>query len=160
MALLSSKTLKGLEVVYFFIPPRLHGQDPRPLCVWFMILTLQSLADFVDDDRDRMLLCPIRALKKYVSRTELLRPACSWLFVLATKTKRQMSSNTISFLIRPVIFHTYKSVSDKDCQAPKVKAYKVYKIGALLPFKNDFAVQQVLNVGTCLSQSTFSAFYQ
>ena len=32
-----------------------------------------SLAEFVCDDRDEMLLCPIRDLKKYLSRMEQLR---------------------------------------------------------------------------------------
>ena len=37
--------------------------------------SVPSLADFVDD-RDEMLLCPIRALKKYLSRMEQFRPKC------------------------------------------------------------------------------------
>ena len=42
----------------------------EPLLEEFMI---PSLADFVDGDRDKMSLCTIRAVKRYLSRTELSR---------------------------------------------------------------------------------------
>ena len=39
--------------------------------------TLPSLADFVDGDRDEMLLCPIRTIKRYLIRIEQFKSTCS-----------------------------------------------------------------------------------
>ena len=45
--------------------------------------TVPSLDDFVDRDRGELLLCLIRAVKKYLSKTEPYRPAFPNLFVSA-----------------------------------------------------------------------------
>ena len=37
---------------------------------------IPPLHNIVDGDQDEMLLCPIRGMKKYLSRTEKFRPAC------------------------------------------------------------------------------------
>ena len=41
--------------------------------------------EFVNGDRDTMLLCPVEVLKNYLSRTEQSCPACTNLFVSLTK---------------------------------------------------------------------------
>ena len=48
---------------------------------WFGGFDVPSLVDFMTEDRDKMLLCPISALKRYLSKTEQLRPACSTFFI-------------------------------------------------------------------------------
>ena len=53
----------------------------------------------------------------------------------------------------------YESASDEDCRVVRVKAHKVRKIVTLLLFKKNCAIQQILNAGALLSQSTFSTFY-
>ena len=51
---------------------------PNPL---FDEFTIPSLDDFVDGDRDEFLLCPIRALCKYLSRSEQYHPDIKSLFL-------------------------------------------------------------------------------
>ena len=60
---------------------------------------VSSLSDIVDGDRDKMLLCPIGAVKKYLSRTEQFRPERSSLFFSAIK-KEWVPQNTILFWIK------------------------------------------------------------
>ena len=60
--------------------------DPR-----FREFITNFLLDFVNEARDKMLLCPVTVLRKYLSRTEQLHPACASLFVLMTKRKNQVS---------------------------------------------------------------------
>ena len=56
-------------------------------------------------NQDEMFLCPIRALKKYLSGTELCCPAWLNLFVLVSKMKKWVFQNTNLFWIRLVISH-------------------------------------------------------
>ena len=49
------------------------------------------LADFVDRDRDEMLICPIRTVKKYFSRMEQFHFAFSSLFISMSKKKKRVS---------------------------------------------------------------------
>ena len=44
-----------------------------------------------------------------------------------------------------MISHTYQSAADEDCRAVNVKAREVRKICTSHPFRNNCAVQQVLN---------------
>ena len=64
-----SKGWRSCTFLYLpgFIPKmqNLSVYDPG-----FEEFTNSSMADFVDEDRDKMLLCPIGAPKKYLSRTE------------------------------------------------------------------------------------------
>ena len=83
--------------------------DPR-----FEKFKIPSLIHFKDGDRDKILLCPIIALRKYLSRTEQYCSACVDLFVSATKKKKWVSQNTILFSIRLVSNHTYGSAIDVD----------------------------------------------
>ena len=56
---------------------------------------IPSLADFADGDRDEMLFCPIRAIKRYLKRMEQFRLKCSDLFVSIPKRKKWVSQNTV-----------------------------------------------------------------
>ena len=60
--------------------------------------TIPSLTDFVEGDRGEMLLCAIRASRKYLSRTKQYHPASGNAFVLTTEAKKWVSQDTISFL--------------------------------------------------------------
>ena len=52
------------------------------------------LYDFVDGDRDEMLLCPLRAMKKHLSQTQVYRPAYPHMFISNGKHKKCVSRNT------------------------------------------------------------------
>ena len=54
--------------------------------------------DFMDGNREKILLCPIRALSKYSVRTEQYRPDISGLFVSTFHTKKRVSQNIICLL--------------------------------------------------------------
>ena len=50
----------------------------------FEEFTVFSLSDFVDGDRDKMLLSPVRALRRYLGRTEQFCHASTDLFTSVT----------------------------------------------------------------------------
>ena len=71
-----------------------------------------SLDDFVDSDRDELLLCPIRAFHKYLSWMEQYCPEIKDLFISTGMRKIRVSCNTISFWLRSVISFANSSVSE------------------------------------------------
>ena len=125
----------------------------------FNEFTVPSWKDFVDGDRDELLVCPIRALQKYFSQTEQYRPHNEGLLISTDMRKKRVSRNTISFWVQSVISFAYSSVSEEDCRALRVRAHEVKKVATSLLFKRNCAVHQVLKAGTWSAQSTFSSFY-
>ena len=51
-------------------------------------------------DQDARLLCPVRALRRYLDMTAACRPFCERLFVSTGKSRREISKNSISHWIR------------------------------------------------------------
>ena len=109
--------------------------DPR-----FDEFNVPSLDDFVDGNRDELLLYPIRALGKYIARTEQYYPGIECQFV-STLQRKKMSQNTI-------IINAYISSCAEDCRDLPVKAHEVQKVEMSLLFEGNCTVHQVLKVGT------------
>ena len=65
--------------------------DPR-----FESFTIPALPKSRDSPNGR-LLCPVRAVKHYLTRTVQHRPRCERLFVASGRTKKEISKNTVSF---------------------------------------------------------------
>ena len=102
---------------------------------------------------NRMLFCPIRVIRKYLSWTDQYRPQCTNSFVTTTRRKKRVSCNTILFWIN----HAYRSATDKNCRLVKIKEHKVRKISTSLPFRN-FSPADVEGWHLVVS-STLSTFY-
>ena len=100
---------------------------PKPKILLCLTLTLRNSPshpwiDYIGGDRDE-LLCPIRALRKYLSRAEPFRPGIEGLFVSMDLVKKRVSRNTISFWLRSVISMAHSSASEEDCCALRVMAH-------------------------------------
>ena len=66
-------------------------QNPSIHDPMFEEFTIPSLYDIEDGDRDKVLLCPIRTFRKYLSWTEQYRHEISSLFVSVTKKMKLVS---------------------------------------------------------------------
>ena len=121
--------------------------------------TIPSLKDFSGDDPQEMVLCPVRAVRLYLKRTQPLRSSDHGRLFLATgRNKKEVSKNTISFWLRETIKRAYQSSGEEDT-APKIRAHEVRGIAPTLLFRRNFAVDQVLRAGVWKSQTTFTSFY-
>ncbi|MGL5405356.1 MAG: hypothetical protein ACRDAX_00930, partial [Propionibacteriaceae bacterium] len=125
----------------------------------FESFTIPSLMDFTDNDADEMLLCPVRALRRYLKRTRHLRPECRRLFVSTGVTKKEVSKNTLSFWLREVIRRAYEADGSDDIRTSRPRAHEVRSIGPSLAFRKNFSVAQVLKAGVWSNQTTFTSFY-
>ena len=99
------------------------------------------LDDFVGDDRDELLLCPIHALRKY-------RPGMEGLFVSAGRRKKRVFHSMIFFWLRSVISMARASASVEDCRSLRVRAHEVRKVTSSLLFRRNSVVHQLLKVET------------
>ena len=77
---------------------------PRSFCV-------HSLSDFVGTLPDELLLCPVRTLRLYISRTSSVSPRPRTLFVSPRSPSRSLSKNALSFFLRDIISRAYSSSS-------------------------------------------------
>ena len=156
-----SHTLEGLKVLHlrFCFWLVAMTRNPSVLDLKIDAFMISSLMDFVDGDSEKVLLCSVRALRRYLSRTKQYHPACANLLVSMTKRKKRVSQNTVLFWIRLFISHSDRCATDDNCRSIKVNAQEVWKVDTSLHFGRNCAVQQVLKVGTWFSQMMISAFY-
>ena len=57
----------------------------------FVEFSFPLLDDFVDGDREEILLCPIGALRRYLVRMEQYHPVISGYFVFTSRRKKRVS---------------------------------------------------------------------
>ena len=130
-------------------------QDPsvsNPMYEGFSIPSLPR-----GTDPDARLLCPVRALRRYLDMTASHRPALARLFISTGVSKKEISKNSVSYWIRQVISRAYSGV--EDSAVPRPSARETRGLGPSLLFKKNFSVEAVLRAGTWRRHSTFSRFY-
>ena len=66
-------------------------QNPSVLDPWFDEFTIPALDIFMGGDRDELLLCPIKAFRKYLARMEQYCPGISGIFVSTSQKKNRVS---------------------------------------------------------------------
>ena len=126
--------------------------DPR-----FKNFTVPALPKSSSSPNGR-LLCPVRAVKRYLDRTAQHRPQCERLFIASGRTKKEISKNTVSFWLRKVISLAYQ-LSGKPLPSRSPLARETRGIAPSLLFKKNYAVSQVLKTGTWRRHTTFTCHY-
>ena len=131
---------------------------PRSFCVC-------SLRDFVVDLADELLLCPVRALRSYLSRTSSLTPRP--LFVSPRSPSRSLSKNALSFFLRDVISCAYSSSSSSASSGPSSsssapsssRAHSVRGVAASWAFARNASLSSILAAASWSFSSVFTSFY-
>ena len=123
-------------------------QDPSSLAPRFEGFTVPALPN-ARKNHNRRLLCPVRAVKVYLYRTASHRPRCERLFVIAGRSKKEITK-TIS--------RAYE-LSGTALPVPAPRAHETRGIAPSILFRKNFAVDQVLKVGTWRRHTTFTRHY-
>ena len=141
-----------------FIPEFLAKN--QPVGVQAKPIVIKSLASVLCNDDEDITLCPVRALKTYLRRTQFLRtPAKRRLFVSFREDKRSdISSPTISRWIKSVIRIAY-STSTVDKEPGSLRAHEVRAWAASLAWANNTSMTAILEAGYWFSQATFLQYY-
>ena len=131
---------------------------PRSFCV-------RSLNDFVGDHPDELLLCPVRALRSYLSRTSSLMPRPRTLFVSPRSPSSSFSKNALSFFLRDVISRAYSSSSassagpSSSSTPSSSRAHSVRGVAASWAFARNASLSSILAAASWSSSSVFTSFY-
>ena len=146
------------EVSFSFVPGFVaKTQDPSSLAPRFEGFTVPALPN-ARNNRNGRLLCPVRAVRRYLDRTAAHRPRCERLFVTAGRSKTEIAKTTVSFWLLKTISRAYE-LSATEQPVPAPRARETRGIAPSLLFKKNFAVDQVLKVGTWRRHTTFTRHY-
>ena len=128
---------------------------------------VQSLADFVGDLPEELFLCPVSALRHYLSRTASLSPRPRSLFVSPRSPSRSLSKNALSFFLRDVIFRASSSSSSSagsssassSRSSSSYRAHSVRGVAASWAFAWNASLSSILAAASWSSASVFTSFY-
>ena len=147
--------------------------EARPLPLSFHV---RSLTDFVGDLPDELLLCPVCALRCYLSRTSSLPFCPRSRFVSPRAPSRPLLKNALNFFIRNVIEESYSSAglsppsvsssstvssvsSSSSRPQSSVCAHGVRGVASSWAFLHNASLSSVLEAATWSSASVFTPFY-
>ena len=156
----------GSDLFLSFLPEfqAKSESEVRPLPCSFRV---HSLADFVGDLPDELLLCPVRALRAYLDRTASFPSRPHTLFVSPRAPSCSLSKNALSFFLRSVIADSYSSSglsfpmvsSSSSRPRSSVHAHGVRGVVASWAFHRNAPLSSVLEAATWASASVFTSFY-
>ena len=129
--------------------------EANPLPRSFIV---KSLRDFAGGDDQELLLCPVRALRIYLARTERLVPHPRTLFVSPRCSYRSLSKNALSFFLREVISQSSSSGSGPG-PSSRPRAHSIRGIATSVSFIKNRNVKNVLEAATWKSSNVFTSFY-
>ena len=118
----------------------------------FLVKSLSDFAAGLDED---LLLCPVRALRIYLDRTNSLAPLRHRIFVSPRCPSRPLSKNAVSFFLRELI----SAAGASRPEVGRVRAHEVCGVSASVAFHRNWSVSAVLEAATWSSSSVFSSFY-
>ena len=156
-AIYKTVSFEGEDVHLSYLPEfrAKTESESNPLPRSFVV---RSLKDFVGSLPEELSLCPVRALKLYLARTERLQPHPRSLFVSPKATWRQLSKNALSFFLREVISQAYASGSSPGPSA-RPRAHSIRGMATSSAFLKNFPVRKVLEAACWRSASVFTSFY-
>ena len=121
-------------------------------------IVIPGLSQFCGSDTDVRLLCPVRAVRAYLSRVKAKRSGRKRLF-LHLKGSKDISPSTISRWICEVIKQAYADLSSSDLSFMKISAHKVRALSSSWAYWNSVALEDVVRAAYWRTNSTFSSFY-
>ena len=112
------------------------------------------------DDKEDRSLCPVRALRHYLSRTSDLRQGRSLLFVSLLKSKEgDISAQTISNWIKNLIHYILSNCSTENASLHSIRAHDVRAQAASWSFRGGVPLLDIMKACTWKNHSTFTSFY-
>ena len=127
-------------------------QDPSSLAPRLEGFSVPALPNARNNCNGR-LLCPVRAVRRYLDRTAAHRSRCERLFVTAGRSRKEVSKTTVSWLRKTI------SRSGTALPVPAPQTRETRGIAPSLLFKKTFAIDQVLKAGTWRRHTTFTHHY-
>ena len=122
----------------------------------FLIKELSSLVG----QEEEALLCPVRALRTYISRTkDKVGPNMSRLFVSPRNPRRPSSKNAISYFIKELVREAHRSLCPELMPILKVKIHELRAVSTSVSFAHNLSLESVMNAAQWRCNSVFASHY-
>ena len=121
-------------------------------------ILVQNLARTIKFNDFNRLLCPVRALKRYLKVTEPIRKNRKRLF-LPLKGDHDITKGSISGWISNTIRLAYKKLSKSKIALLKIKAHELRALSASWSYMNKIPIEDIIKTAVWSSHSTFAKFY-
>ena len=123
-----------------------------------------ALSPVIIPDLPERALCPIRALRYYLSRTNISDPNISKRLFVSIKPGRQkdIAKATISGWIKGIIRSAYSETKKEDIPhltSQNVQARELRAMATSLTFHQHHSLKQVMEAACWRVDSTFASFY-
>ena len=116
-----------------------------------------TLAPELQEDRA---LCPVRALKIYLSRTQTMRVGKELLFISFLPSHRgDICKNTISGWVRNLLCKCYEEPHEGSISMSNTRTHELRALSASLAFRGNIDMEDIMVSCSWRSHSTFSSFY-
>jgi hypothetical protein len=124
-------------------------------------ITIQSLDGFLGPRLEEDLtLCPVRALKTYIDRSDGIRQCQKKLFIsFKHGYSSDISKNTVSSWIKQAVFLAYEETSPDTQRLHYVKAHEVRALAASWAYFKNSSIESILQACRWKSHNTFTNFY-
>ena len=105
-------------------------------------------------------LCPVRALKVYLDRTQELREDRQLLFIsYKSGHTGDIHKNTISSWIRKLLHFAYSSAPEDVISLSSARTHEVRALASSMAFRGNMDLEEVLKACTWKSANTFTTHY-
>ena len=121
-------------------------------------ILVPNLARTVSDKDFNRMLCPVRALKLYLRKTESIRNNRKRLF-LPIKGNHDITKGSISGWISTVIRLAYKSVSKVKFSSLRVKPHELRALSTSWAYANKVPMDDIVKAAVWSNGSVFARFY-
>jgi len=131
----------------------------------FKPLNIPALSTVVTPEmKEERALCPVRAIKIYLAKTQELRKGKALLLVsYKAGHVKDICKSTVSGWIRKLIVYCYNFTSDnvKEQALPlsNTRTHEIRGLAASLSFKGGRELEAILQAGSWKSHQTFTRFY-
>lgn len=134
------------------------AKNENPSKPWPGTFEVPNLTDLVGQEEER-LLCPVRALKAYISRTKDVRGSSSSLWCSVKDPQKPLSKNALSFFLRETIREAHLLCEEENFGLLKVKAHEIRAIATSLAYRKNMSVKQIMEATFWRSDSVFASHY-
>ena len=120
---------------------------------------IKDLAGLVGQEEEAK-LCPVRALKEYLSRTKSVRgPENKRLFVSPRCPSRPASKNGLSFLMKALIREAHEKLQPEMLPILKASIHEVRGVATSVSFQKNMSLDSVMEAAQWRCQSVFASHY-
>lgn len=141
----------------YSLSPKFLAKNDRSSNPWPRHFEIKGLADLIGQEPEGV-LCPVRALKYYLKRTQDTRGPLDVLWCSVRQPVKPMSKNALAFFIRDVIKDAHSSCDDSNFKLLRVNAHEVRAVATSMAFKKNMVLSDIFSAtfwrsqfGVCLT---------